>query len=143
MSLHIETHVTHPIFFAYLRRYTHAPGCPARGKRNKLLVVEYATAIPRPRAPSCAKLQGLLKPVQLPYAGSAEVTAVATVRGLDQGSRRPRVPHANRCLDLLERYRFLPSALPRVAEFEEAVEHAVVAGGDEAHTASCLSHVVY
>ena len=118
-------------------------GAPRGEKRNKLLVVEYATAIPRPRAPSCAKLQGLLKPVQLLYAGSGEVTAVATVRGLDQGSRRPRVPHPNGGLDLLERYRFLPSALPRVAEFEEAVEHPVVAGGDEAHTASCLKLMVY
>ena len=118
-------------------------GAPRGEKRNKLLVVEYATAIPRPRAPSCAKLQGLLKPVQLLYAGSGEVTAVATVRGLDQGSRRPRVPHTDRGLDLLQGHRFLTSALPRVPELEEAVEHAMMARGDEAHTASCLSHVVY
>ena len=81
--------------------------------------------------------------MQLPYAGSAEITAVTTVRGLNQGSRRPRVPHPNGGLDLLERYRFLPSALPRVAEFEEAVEHPVVAGGDEAHTTSSLTLMIY
>ena len=118
-------------------------GAPRGEKRNKLLVVEYATAIPRPRAPSCAKLQGLLKPVQLLYAGSGEVTAGATLRGLDQGRRRPQVPHTDGGLHLLQGHRLLTSALPRVPELEEAVEHAMMARGDEAHTASCLSHVVY
>ena len=135
-------HASHITYFVFSCADTPTPpGSPARGKRNKLLDIEYATAVPGPGHPG---LQGLLKPMQLQYAGSAEITAVTIIFcGLNQGSRTARMPHPNGGLDLLERYRFFAPALARVAEFEEAVEHPVVAGGDEAHTTSSLTLMIY
>ena len=53
------------------------------------------------------------------------------------------MPHPNGGLDLLERYRFFAPALARVAELQEAVQNPVVTGGDEAHTTSSLTLMIY
>ena len=52
------------------------------------------------------------------------------------------MPRADRLLELLQRYHRIPAVLG-VALHTEALRDAVVAGGDEAHTTSCLTHVLH
>ena len=51
------------------------------------------------------------------------------------------MPHADRRLELLQADRRILAVLG-VAMHTEALRDAVVAGGDEAHTTSCLKHVL-